>query len=422
MVTIPPVRRSGQDDKRQTTNDKLKTLLFIGHDANRAGAQYLLLHLLTYLHETGIKTGLMLGDNGPLLPDYERVTTVYRAFAPTSVQPGGLTGRVLAKLGVAQPTNGQRTISGELLQRIRDVRYDGIVANTIANGGLLRLLEPLRLPFALYVHELETSIGIYSRPDDLAYELARVSHVFCGSAAVRQNLITHHGLTTANTSVLNSLIHTQTLLTKLAAVDRRAVRQRLGIPADAVVVGGCGNAEWRKGVDLFLLVARQVLNVHPDRYFIWVGVSESGGESQRLHYDLDRMGIANRVHLLPPGSDYLDYVACFDLFTLTSREDPYPLVILEAGLNRNPVLCFAQSGGSPDYVGTDTGCLVPYSDLPAMAAVIGRLANNRTERDRLGTIFYERAMRHDVAVLVPQLLAKLDSVFVQSIALQHGSR
>ena len=405
----------------------MKTLLFIGHDANRAGAQYLLLHLLTYLRETGVKTGLVLGGDGPLLPDYERVTTVYRVFASVASPPGGLTtgrltGRVLAKLGVGQSANGQRTMPAELLQRIRDAQYDGIMANTIANGGLLRLLEPLGLPFTLYVHELETSIRIYARPDDLAYELTRVSHVFCGSEAVQQNLITHHGLTISNTSVLNSLMHTQTLLTKLAAVDRQAVRQRLGVPADAVVVGGCGNAEWRKGVDLFLLVARQVLNTRPDTYFVWVGVLESGEESGRLRYDLDRMGMANRVHLLPPGGSYLDYVACFDLFTLTSREDPYPLVILEAGLNRNPVLCFEQSGGSPDYVGTDTGCLVPYLDLSAMAGVVNRLADDKAERDRLGAIFYERAMRHDVAVLVPQLLARLDSVLAQPTASQYGSR
>jgi glycosyltransferase involved in cell wall biosynthesis len=398
------------------------TILFIGHDANRAGAQYLLLHLLTYLRESGVKTGLVLGDGGPLLADYERVTTVYRFFSPPGVQPGGLRGRVLTKLGITRTAHEQRTLSAELLQQIRAEQYDLILANTIANGGLLRLLEPLGLPFALYVHELETSIQIYTRPDELAYELAHVSHVFCGSEAVRQNLISHHGLTTGNTSVLNSLMHTQTLLTKLAAVDRQAVRKQLGIPANAVVVGGCGNAEWRKGVDLFLLLARQVLNTHPDTYFVWVGVHESGEEARRLRYDLDRMGIAQRVHLLPPGGNYLDFVACFDVFTLTSREDPYPLVILEAGLNYNPVLCFEQSGGSPDYVGTDTGCLVPYLDLSTMATVVCRLADDPNERTRLGAIFYERAMRHDVSVLVPQLLTRLNTTVARLTTEKYGSR
>ena len=388
----------------------MKSILFVGHDANRAGAQYLLLHLLTYLRETDVRTGLVLGAGGPLLTDYERVTTVYQAFSPTSTPTFG--SRVLKKLGIGQ-SNYSSVASdplSALLPTIQAGQYSCIVSNTIANGRLLRGLAPLRLPFAMYVHELETSIQIYTQPDELAYELTHVTHVFCGSEAVRQNLIQHHGLTTTNTSVLNSLIRTETLLTKLNAVDQRAVRERLGIPAGAVVVGGCGNAEWRKGVDLFLLVAQQVLNERPDVYFVWVGVPNTGEETRRLHYDLDRMGIANRVHLLPPGGDYLDYVACFDLFTLTSREDPYPLVILEAGLNQNPVLCFAGSGGSPDFVGTDTGCLIPYLAISAMAAVLIQLSDNPTERARLGQLFYERAMAHDVATLVPHLLAKLDSV------------
>ena len=388
----------------------MKSILFIGHDANRAGAQYLLLHLLTFLRETGIRTGLVLGEGGPLLADYECVTTVYKAFSPASAPSFGT--RVLAKLGMGQSNPDQSAFdqASALMPTIQAESYDYIVSNTIANGRLLRLLEPLGLPFAMYVHELETSIQIYTRPDDLRYELNHVTHVFCGSEAVRQNLIQHHGLTTSNTSVLNSLIHTEALLSKLKAVDQRAVRQRLGIPDQAVVVGGCGNSEWRKGVDLFLLVARQVLNSRPDVHFVWVGIPDAGEETRRLHYDLDRMGINNRVHLLPPGGNYLDYVACFDLFTLTSREDPYPLVILEAGLNHNPVLCFAGSGGSPDFVGTDTGCLIPYLDVSAMAEVLIQLGDEPAERARLGQVFFERAMAHDVARLVPQLLTKLDSV------------
>ncbi|AQG82421.1 glycosyl transferase group 1 [Spirosoma montaniterrae] len=404
----------------------MKKLLFIGHDANRAGAQYLLLHLLTYLRETGMQTGLVLSADGPLMADYERVTTVYRAFASGKAnQSAGLPKRLLTKIGLKTTANGADNLPrlAELLQTLRAEQYDAIVANTIANGGLLRLLEPLGLPFVLYVHELETSIQIYTRPDDLTYELTYAAHVFCGSEAVQQNLIRHHGLNTANTSVLNSIIRTETLLTKLHAVDRQAVRQRLGISADAVVVGGCGNAEWRKGVDLFLLVARQVLNQRPDMHFVWVGVPDAGEETRRLRYDLDRMNMNDRVHMLPPGGDYLDYVACFDIFTLTSREDPYPLVMLEAGLNHNPVLSFAGSGGSSDFVGTDTGCLIPYADLSVMVTALIRLADNSDERIRLGAVFYDRALAHDVAVLAPKLLADLDTfVFHQPSSARYGNR
>ena len=54
-----------------------KKILFIGHDANFAGAQYLLLHLLRYLKTVeGIKTMLLLGAGGKLEADFEEVTEV----------------------------------------------------------------------------------------------------------------------------------------------------------------------------------------------------------------------------------------------------------------------------------------------------------------------------------------------------------
>ena len=397
---------------------KPTSILFIGHDANRAGGQYLLLHVLTYLRENGTQTGLVLGEDGPLIADYERVTTVYRAFSPAPPQPASptLITRLLAKFGFVPKASIQQPetkLPDTLLQRIRAENYGCVVSNTIANGRLLRLLEPLGLPFVLYVHELETAIQIHTDPNDLAYELEKTSHVFCGSEAVRQNLIRRYHLTTDETSVLNSMIQTKTVLEKLTAVNQHEVRQQLGIPVDALIVGGCGNAEWRKGIDLFLLVAQHVLKTHPDIHFVWVGVPDTGEEARRLTYDLNRMAMANRVHLIPPSGTYLSYVACFDVFTLTSREDPYPLVILEAGLNHNPVLCFDDSGGSPDFVGTDTGCLIPYLDLPAMAQAIINLSDTPAERARLGQLYYERAMAHDVAVLVPKLLANLDHLFFQ---------
>jgi len=385
-------------------------ILFVGHDANRAGAQILLLHLLAFLREQGLETALVLAGDGPLYADYEKVTNVYRGFLPAEVTQSRFVHRALSRIGLGSNRDADERLRQHrehLLEQLRGQSFDLIFSNTIANGRLLRDLSPLGLPMVAYVHELETAIQTFTRPEDLRFQLDNLTQVFTGSEAVRRNLVQTHGLAPERATVLKSLVRTDTLLQTFRQVDRSAVRRRLGIPEEALVVGGCGNAEWRKGIDLFLLTAGQVLKTHPETHFVWVGVPEQGIDRERLSYDLTRMGLGERVHLLPPGGDYLQYVACFDLFTLTSREDPYPLVILEAGLNRNPVLCFTESGGSPDFVGTDTGCLIPYLDLAAMAEVIRELADDPERRKALGEVFYQRAMAHDVTVLVPKLLTLL---------------
>ena len=59
-------------------------------------------------------------------------------------------------------------------------------------------------------------------------------------------------------------------------------------------------------------------------------------------------------------------------------------VALEAAALGKPVLCFADSGGMPEFVEDDAGFVVPYLDLAAMAERIAALAVDTTLRARLG--------------------------------------
>ena len=58
-----------------------------------------------------------------------------------------------------------------------------------------------------------------------------------------------------------------------------------------------------------------------------------------------------------------DYFSIFDVFALMFREDPFPLVCLEAALLEKPNLCFARAGGASELVESDSGFVVPYLDL-----------------------------------------------------------
>ena len=48
----------------------------------------------------------------------------------------------------------------------------------------------------------------------------------------------------------------------------------------------------------------------------------------------------------------------FDLFFLSSKEDPYPLVVLEAALQNVPSLCYEKSGGIVEFIGYDAGFII----------------------------------------------------------------
>jgi glycosyltransferase involved in cell wall biosynthesis len=123
-----------------------------------------------------------------------------------------------------------------------------------------------------------------------------------------------------------------------------------------------------------------------------------------LQYDLNRLGLADRVHFVGARPNPQDYLAVFDVFTLVSREDPFPLVSLEAASLGKPVVCFAGSGGAPEFVESDSGFVVPYLDLEGMADRCVELLRSPELRARLGQCAAAKVrQRHDVAVVGPQL-------------------
>jgi glycosyltransferase involved in cell wall biosynthesis len=192
------------------------------------------------------------------------------------------------------------------------------------------------------------------------------------------------------------------------SVDKEEVKNQLGIPLDAIIVGGCGLLEWRKGIDIFNYTALQVLNsTHKKVHFIWVGVTKKSEEYYHLMYDLQRMGILDKVHLIEGAVDNLKYMACFDVFFMSSREDPYPLVMIEAGLNKTPVVCFENSGGAVDFVGNEKELIIPYLDIKKASEAILQLIDQDENRHKLGAKFNKKAWDHDISVRGPQILSKL---------------
>lgn len=101
----------------------------------------------------------------------------------------------------------------------------------------------------------------------------------------------------------------------------------------------------------------------------------------------------------------LDYFSEFALFALMSREDPYPLVCLEAASLAKPIICFDQAGGEPEFVEDDCGFVVPYLNLDAMADKILLLIKSPDLRDKMGIQAKQKVVsRHHISVAAPQII------------------
>ena len=70
----------------------------------------------------------------------------------------------------------------------------------------------------------------------------------------------------------------------------------------------------------------------------WVYVHIGGGEMQDLIDLMSKNGVSNRCHFLGFKKDAWKYIHAFDVFTLPSRTEGFPLVLIEAAQMGMPIL------------------------------------------------------------------------------------
>ncbi|MFN4085495.1 MAG: glycosyltransferase family 4 protein [Spirosomataceae bacterium] len=340
-----------------------KRILFVGHDANRAGAQLFLWQVIRHLAPMYDCTLLLLGS-GELLDDYRRVSTVLLWEEADRSKPKWNLGKKTAQT------------------RLQGQSFDLIYLNTIAVARAFPWLKShVNGPVVCHIHELEFSINFYSDPSDREFLWKNVDRwIGCSDAVSRfirpqipQNIL----VDTVHSFVDNDLIKSRA---KKGSPD--VSKSSLGLSPNQFLIGGCGQADWRKGMDLFLQTIYHCRD--HEIHFVWIGFPSQGLFAHQIQYDLKRLGIEHRITLLPVTPLSVEWLAQLDLFLLSSREDPFPLVMLEAALAKVPILGFQGSGGCEEFVQYNTGWTVPYGDSFALAQKILEIRSNQSERNEKG--------------------------------------
>jgi glycosyltransferase involved in cell wall biosynthesis len=365
----------------------------------------LLLHFLRWLRaNSDVDVEIVLRAGGPLEHDFAELgpVSMLRDRAP---EGGGVKWRLARSVGAGDLA--ARIESEQIVRRLANRGVGLIYANTVTNGAALGRLSRLGRPVLTHVHELEPTIRLHGDENLRLLRQHTTRFVACAEA-VRSDLVGKFGLDTASIDVVHGFVDTAPRSPDAIAALRSARRGEVGIPPDAFVVGACGTTDWRKGADLFVHLARAVRarGGPSDVHLVWVGGAGPGEHRAfELAYDIERLGLRSVVHFLGRRPNASEWFAMFDVFALVSREDPFPLVCLEAASMGVPVLCFAGAGGEPEFVETDAGFVVPYLDVEAMAGRVREMAASPALTQSLGRRAMQKVReRHDVAVAGPKIL------------------
>lgn len=153
---------------------------------------------------------------------------------------------------------------------------------------------------------------------------------------------------------------------RAGVLPRAAARQRLGLPADAFVVGNVGRLHPDKDQATLLRAFAQALPGLPaGALLVILGKGRLESSLRALAAEL---GIASKVRFLGQIPEAWQAFSAFDVFALSSDHEPFGMVLLEAMAAGVPVIA-TDCGGAPEVVG-DVGELFPLGDDVALAHLL----------------------------------------------------
>jgi glycosyltransferase involved in cell wall biosynthesis len=340
-------------------------VLLVTHEASLSGAPRVAVMVAAALAADGHRVRVVARRPGPLLDDF-------RAVAPTTVEP---LSRVRRRLWRTGRHRAERLLDAVLTTWTLLVhRPDLVYLNSTAAAPYLAAALRSRRRVVLHSHESAEVARRFLAPRGALSRLPRALLVGCSPPA-RDALADLAGVP-ADEVVLLPSVPDADRVRRLAEAGPDP-----GYPAEEVVVGCAGSVEARKGTDLWAAAVRRVRAERPGAALraVWVG-----GEA-----DPALVGDPPPGEFLGARPNPYPLIRRFDVATLPSRDDPFPLVVLEAMLLGVPVVAFAV-GGVPEQVG-DTGVLVPPGDVEAFAAAVGALVDDPQRRAELGRRARERA-------------------------------
>ncbi len=174
---------------------------------------------------------------------------------------------------------------------------------------------------------------------------------------------------------------------------RRQIRQALGIPDDAPVIGLVGRFHPQKGHHNFVQAARLLSSARPSLRFVLCGEGVTWANRNLVTW-IDEAGIRDSCRLLGRREDIPQLMASFDLATSASSfGESFANVVSEAMSCGVP--CVVTNVGDSAHIVGSTGMVVPPRNPVALAQAWDRMLDLGRERlTETGLSARERIQEH----------------------------
>ncbi|MEN6586463.1 MAG: glycosyltransferase [Sulfuricella sp.] len=257
----------------------------------------------------------------------------------------------------------------------------------------------LGLPFTVTLRGTESRLArqpAFRKRMTLALHAA--ARVFSVSDSLRQ-LALALGIPEISTQVVGNGVDT----VKFHAVDQASARAGLGLSPDAQVLISVGGLVERKGFHRVIDCLPALLESHPELHYLIVGgPSPEGDMGVQLRAQVAESGLEKQVTFTGPlASEALKNVlSAADVFVLSTRNEGWANVFLEAMACGLPVVTTDVGGNAEVVCKPELGAIVPFGDQAALQQALSAALERKWERSKIIAYAQENAWDSRIAQLV----------------------
>lgn len=330
---------------QQPLDAATKDLLLVSHDLTLSGAPILLVYLAEHFKAQGYFVTVMSPLDGELANTLRERGIPVIVDATLAYEPDAQTAKLMAA-------------------------YDLIVVNTVAAWPAVFAAKQSDTPVLWVLHESHDG-------RQLVEEQPRVAEAL----ALADDVVFACDFTRAMYDAFNRSDNFRVMPYGARPLAVASVAPRT---ADRVRIVHIGSVERRKGQDVFLdSLARLPARCAEQLEVVMIGRPLRPQFLESITPALQALDFVSYLGQVPH-AEIAGHVAAADIFVSSSRDEVFPVTILEAMSLGKPVIA-TRVGGVPEMLrdGLD-GLVVPSEDSAALASAIERLAGSAAAREAMG--------------------------------------
>lgn len=370
-------------------NNNLNTekLILLSHDLSGTGAPILAFNIARRLKKLGIDVVVLVGNYV--------VSFLKQKYQEENIPIIFLSDSSYNRYNVHICTNYNEVKCYDrdeyaklIFELLRAEGYSNVITNTVVGGRYVKELKNFNFKVISLIHEMGTTISLYGFYE-FGKNIAQYSdYIVFPDETVKRDFFSIYSNIRGQYVIRPQGIY---LEKKIDMIENTNFLAKYGFKLDDYIIMNSGTCELRKGIDLFVSSAIILSKLSDlDIHFVWTGNFSNNKELEGwIINQIEKAGLQSNIHIIPFIQDQNEYktlLSNVDIFWSTSREDPFPSVVLEA-LNYNiTTVGFKNAGGINTMLDDNRGFLIDDFNVFELAEISNKILIDKINKPDINSI------------------------------------